>query len=225
MDFFRLIFASLLSVASLFLITKIMGHKQVGQLDFFDYVSGITIGSIGAEMATELDSPERPLFALIIWGCASLGLNFLTRILPKTRKFVNGTPTIVISDGKIYKENMKKARLDLSELMLLTREAGYFDLEDIAVAVFEYNGRLSILPRSDKAPITPSDMGIAVKPAKIGVELIMDGRVMGENLRRMKRDEKWLSGELRKNGYSSVREVLLAVSKEDGSVTFYPMKP
>ena len=222
MDFLYLCAVAVLSVASLFVITKIMGHKQVGQLDFFDYVSGITIGSIGAELATELDAPWKPLVALLVWCSASLGLNFLTRVLPKTRKYINGTPTIIISDGIIFKENMKKARLDLSELLLLLREAGYFDIDDIAVAVFEYNGKISILPKSDKAPLTPSDLNIVTSPSHICTEVIMDGRVIGENLDRMNKTYSWLLEMLKSNGYSSPREILLALYKGDGSLSLFP---
>ena len=122
MDIIKILLTALLSVAALFVITKIMGHKQVAQLDFFDYVSGITIGSIGAELATELEEPYKPLIALCVWGAASLFINFLTHKSPKTRKYVNGTPTILMNGGKLYRDNFKKAKLDLSEFSLLCRE-------------------------------------------------------------------------------------------------------
>ena len=182
MEIVGVILTALLSVAALFIVTKIMGHKQVAQLDFFDYVSGITIGSIGAELATELEAPEKPLIALCIWGLASLALNLLAHKIPKTRKYINGAPTILLNEGKLYRENLKKAKLDLSEFMLLCREAGYFDLEGIQTAVFEHNGRLSILPKSANRPVTPEDLKITAKATHVGTELIMDGRVMGENL-------------------------------------------
>ena len=126
MDIIKVILTSLLSVAALFIITKIMGHKQVAQLDFFDYVSGITIGSIGAELATNLEEPWKPLIALGIYGGVSVILSLLTHKFPKTRKYINGTPTILMNEGKIYRKNLKKAKLDLSEFMLLCREQGYF---------------------------------------------------------------------------------------------------
>ena len=107
MDISGVILTAALSVGALFLITKLMGHKQVAELDFFDYVSGITIGSIGAELATELESPEEPLVALGVWGLASVLLSLLSHKLPKTRKYINGTPTILINAGKIYRENLK----------------------------------------------------------------------------------------------------------------------
>ena len=101
MEIIKVILTALLSVASLFIITKIMGHKQVAQLDFFDYVSGITIGSIGAEFATELEKPYKPLIALAIYGLASLLLTLLAHKIPRTRKYINGTPTILMNDGKL----------------------------------------------------------------------------------------------------------------------------
>ena len=111
MDIIKVILTSLLSVAALFIITKIMGHKQVAQLDFFDYVSGITIGSIGAELATNLEEPWKPLIALGIYGGVSVILSLLTHKFPKTRKYINGTPTILMNEGKIYRKNLKKAKL------------------------------------------------------------------------------------------------------------------
>ena len=146
MDILDVILTALLSVIALFVIAKIMGHKQVSQLDFFDYICGITIGSIGAELATELDEPEKPLIALIVYGMVSVLLNYITTKIPSSRKYINGAPLILIQGGKIYRESLKKAKLDLTELMLLAREQGYFDLDTIEVAVFEHTGRISILP-------------------------------------------------------------------------------
>ena len=224
MDILKLLLTALLSVVALFVITKIMGHKQVAQLDFFDYVSGITIGSIGAELATELDEPWKPLVALLVWGAASIILNLITSKIPGARKYINGTPTILMHEGKIYRENLRKARLDLSEFLLLCRERGFFDLEDIQTAVFEHNGKLSVLPRSARRPATPEDLKIATRAAHIGVELIMDGRIMGENLSRIGRDERWLRGEIKRQGYGAESEIFLAIFREGEGVTIYALE-
>ena len=109
MEIFMVVLTALLSVVALFVITKIMGHKQVAQLDFFDYVSGITIGSIGAELATELDKPYKPLIALAIYGAASLLLNLITTKIPQARKYINGSPTVLMNGGKLYRKNFKNA--------------------------------------------------------------------------------------------------------------------
>ena len=223
MDIIKVILTSLLSVAALFIITKIMGHKQVAQLDFFDYVSGITIGSIGAELATEWEAPYRPLIALVIYGLASLLLSLLAHKLPRTRKYINGTPTILMDKGKLYRENLKQAKIDLSEFMLMCREQGYFDLDEIQTAIFEHNGKLSVLPRSEKRPIVPEDMSIAVKKASIGIELIMDGRILGENLERLGRNKVWLDKQLKSRGFTSERDIFLGIyHKEEDKLTLYP---
>ena len=223
MDIIQVILTALLSVAALYIVTKIMGHKQVAQLDFFDYVSGITIGSIGAELATELEEPYRPLIALAIYGFSSLVLNLLAHKIPRTRKYINGTPTILMDGDKLYRKNLKKAKLDLSEFMLLCREQGYFDLREIQTAVFEHNGKLSILPKASARPATPEDLKIPAKMTYIGVDVIMDGRVMGENLSRMGRDEQWLKKRLRSQGHTDVAEIFLGIyCREEDRLTLYP---
>ena len=225
MDIIKVILTALSSVVALFIITKIMGHKQVAQLDFFDYVCGITIGSIGAELSTELEEPYKPLIALGVYGLVSFLLNLLAHKLPKTRKYINGTPTILMNQGTIYRQNLKKAKIDLSEFMLLCRDQGYFDLDEIQLAVFEHNGKLSILPKAANRPATPSDLKITVKAAHIGVEIIMDGRIMGENLSRLGRDEAWLGFQLKLQGYESAKDIFLAVYiPEEDKLTLYPNK-
>lgn len=200
-----------------------MGHKQVAQLDFFDYVSGITIGSIGAELATELEKPYKPLIALAIYGTSSILLNLLAHKLPRTRKYINGTPTILMNDGKLYRKNLKQAKLDLSEFMLLCREQGYFDLDEIQTAIFEHNGKLSVLPRAQVRPVTPKDMNITVKTAHIGVEVIMDGRELGENLSRIGRNDRWLKKKLKSQGFTDTKDIFLAIYRaEDDKLTLYP---
>ena len=225
MDFIQILLTSALSVAALFCITKLMGHKQVAQLDFFDYISGITIGSIAAELATDLESPWKSLTALVIYGLVSILLSFLTHKFPRSRKYINGTPTILMNAGKLYRENLKKAKLDLSEFLLLCREAGYFDLSEIQTAIFEHNGKLSVLPVSDKRPTTPADLKLCPPPAHIGTEVIMDGRILEENLRRMGRDEAWLKKRLAEQKYHDAGEVFLAgYRREEDSLTVYGTK-
>ena len=108
MEIIKVILTSLLSAAVLFLLAKIMGHKQISQLDFFDYITGITIGSIAAELATELEDPLKPLIAMVVYGVIAVPLSILTNKFSRTRKYINGTPTILMHNGKFYRKNMKK---------------------------------------------------------------------------------------------------------------------
>jgi uncharacterized membrane protein YcaP (DUF421 family) len=224
MEIIKVLLTSLLSVGALFAVAKIMGHKQMSQLDFFDYISGITIGSIAAELATELEEPLKPLIAIAVYGAAAVLLSKITSLFPKTRKYINGTPTILMNNGKLYRENLKKAKLDLSEFMVMCRQQGYFNLSDIQTAVFEFNGKLSILPVSKKRPANPEDLNLSPAPEFIHTEVIMDGRILNENLKRMGLDDKWLQKQLNTQGYKKTEEVFLALCDENNQLTVFAME-
>lgn len=224
MRFLLLCLTALGSFAALFLIAKLAGHKQIAQLDFFDYVTGISIGSIAAEMATELEEPWKPLTAMVIYGGVTLLLSIVTNKFPRSRKFISGTPTILMDQGKLYRENLKKAKLDLSEFMVMCRQQGYFDLTAIQTAVFEYNGKLSILPVSGQRPATPQDMSLAPEQELLFTELIMDGRILEDNLKRMGRDSVWLNKQLEQHRIHAAAEVFLALCDRNGKFLLYEKK-
>ena len=221
MEPLKIILTCLSSAAVLFILAKLMGHKQIVQLDLFDYITGITIGSIAAEFATELENPIQPLIAMIVYGLIAVCLSILTSKFPRIRKYINGTPTILMNDGKRYRKNMKKARLDLSEFLVLCRQSGYFDLSAIQTAIFEYNGQLTILPTSGQRPATPDDLSLTPPPACIFTEVIMDGRIMGENLHRKGLNEQWLQKQLELQGYRSAKEVYLGLCDQNNQLSLY----
>lgn len=221
MEPLKIILTSLSSAVVLFILAKLMGHKQIVQLDLFDYITGITIGSIAAEFATELENPIQPLIAMIVYGLIAVCLSILTSKFPRIRKYINGTPTILMNDGKLYRKNMKKAKLDLSEFLVLCRQSGYFDLSAIQTAIFEYNGQLTILPTSGQRPATPDDLSLTSPPACIFTEVIMDGRIMGENLHRKGLNEQWLQKQLELQGYRSAKEVYLGLCDQNNQLSLY----
>lgn len=198
-----------------------MGHKQISQLDFFDYIAGITIGSIAAEMATELEEPWKPFVAMIIYGGATLLLSIISIKFPRTCKYLNGTPTILMDNGKLYRENLKKAKLDLSEFMVMCRQQGYFDLTNIQTAIFEYNGKLTILPQSAQRPLTPNDMNLAPAQDMIFTEIIMDGRILDDNLKRMGLNTKWLENQLKQNHICSADDIFLALCDKNLKFVYF----
>lgn len=221
MEILTLCITALGSFLVLFALAKLIGRKQIAQLDFFDYITGITIGSIAAEMATELEEPWKPLVAMVIYGVVTLLLSVLSNKFPGTRKYLNGTPTILLSNGKLYRENFKKTKLDLSEFLTLCREQGYFDLTDIHTAIFEYNGKLTILPMSAQRPATPQDLGLAPEQELLFTELIMDGRIQEENLKQLGLNRTWLQEQLRERGISTVQQVFLAACDRNLKLVVY----
>lgn len=224
MVFIKLCLIALGSFAVLFLVAKFIGHKQIAQLDFFDYITGITLGSIAAEMATELEEPWKPLTAMFLYGGVTLLLSIISNKFPRSRKYLNGSPTILMDNGKLFYKNLKKAKLDLSEFMVMCRQQGYFDLTNIQTAVFEYNGKLTILPVTSQRPATPKDLNVAPEQELLFTELIMDGRILEENLKRMGLDLTWLDKQLKQHHVHSPKDVILAVCDPNLKFVLYEKK-
>ncbi len=221
MNFLSVCVTSVASYLALFAMAKLMGHKQISQLDSFDYITGITIGSIAAEMATELEAPWKPLVAMVIYTFATLLMGFLSRKLPRTRKYLNGTAVILMDKGKLLRENFQKAKLDLNEFLVMCRELGYFDLASIETAVFEPNGALSVLPKSALRPATPKDLNLSPAQETLFTEVIMDGRVLEENLQKLGLDHVWLKKQLQRQGFDSAKDVFLGICDRNKNVQFY----
>ena len=221
MSFLKLLLTALGSFVALFIVAKFIGHKQISQLYFFDYITGITIGSIAAETATELEEPWKPLTAMVIYGVVTLLLRVITGKYSRTRKYLNATPTILMDQGKLYYENLKKAKLDLIEFMVMCRQQSYFDLTNIQTAVFEYNGKLTILPVSSRRPATPNNMNLAPEQELLFTELIMDGHILEGNLKRMGLDLTWLDKQLKARHVLSPKDVVLAVCDRNLKFVLY----
>ena len=183
---------TLLSLIVMFLLTKLMGSKQVSQMTLFDYVVGITIGSIAAELATELEDPERPLLAMVLWGLAAWGISVLGNKSLRARAFLSGKPLVLLDQGVIRRDNLKRARLDLNEFLTYCRIAGYFDLSEIQTAVLEHNGSVSFLPRETDRPATPADLGLRPEQSRLPVPFVMDGRLLPENIASAGKEPSWV---------------------------------
>ena len=225
MEFAKIVLSSLLSYAALFLCAKVIGRKQIAQLNFLDYITGITIGSIAAELATDLENMWKPLSAMGVYVLLTWLLSLIGKRAARSRTFLDGTPTIIMQNGKLYRSNMKKAKLDLSEFMVMCREQGYFNLADIHTAVFEYNGKLTILPVSKKRPVTPEDMKLSPEQETLSTEVIMDGRILEENLKRMGLNAAWLDKQLRTQGVHDAKAVFLGLCDAQNKLTLYKMDP
>lgn len=161
------------------------------------------------------------MIVMIIYGAVTVALNIITGKFPKTRKLLNGSPTVIMNNGKLYRENMKKSKLDLSEFLMMCREQGYFDLNDIQTAIFEYNGKLTVLPVSTGRPVTPDDLNMTPAPDSINVEVIMDGCVIDKNLKQMGLDTMWLDKQLKAQGYRSAKEIYLGVCDKNNQLSLF----
>ncbi len=223
MEFFIVLLTSVFSVALLFLLTKFMGNKQISQLNMFDYITGITIGSIAAEMAINLDETFLySLEAMIIYGLLAILITKITAKKIGARRLLAGYPILLFDNGIFYRENFRRAKVDISDFLTLCRSQGYFNLNQIQTAVIEYNGTISFLPSAKFSPPTADDLNLSPKQEKLLANVIFDGEIMPEALKNSGKNEKWLEKQLSSQGYKSEKEIFLGLCDEDGNLALYP---
>ena len=188
----------------------------------FDYITGITIGSIAAEMATELEEGfHKPLTAMIVYGLVAALLSVITNKSVKARRLIDGTSLILYDNGRLFKKNLRKANLNVSEFLTECRISGYPNIADIQTAVLEPNGRISVLPKSEARPATNRDMNIFPKEEKLPVTVILDGIVLKENLKYTGNNDVWLKKQLDEQGIKSVKDVFYASCDSNNNLSVY----
>jgi uncharacterized membrane protein YcaP (DUF421 family) len=202
---------SITAFVILYLITRMMGKKQISQLTFFDYVVGITIGSIAATMSVEPETEPLPaIVAISTWGLLVVFLGWLSLRGHSWEKLINGEPTVVIRDGKILEKNMGTARYSIADLLMQLRRKNVFNVADVEVALLEANGELSVLKKSELQPLTPRSLDIPVSERGMPSVVIEDGTVLTDTLEHLGRSEEWLQEKLREQCVESVHEVVVA---------------
>lgn len=200
-EWLHIVVRSILFVVFLLFVTKLLGKKQISELSFFEYISGITIGSIAGEVITGLERHW-------IYGLLSIGIFSLMTLLAdylglkskKIRDFVEGKSTIFIQDGKILEDQMKKERYSADELLALLRQKNVFNVADVEFAIIEPKGDLSVLLKKENQPITLKDLNMKVGNEKPSQTVIMDGKVFDDSLKTAGKSRNWLNFELEKLG-------------------------
>ena len=220
----KAVLTALGSIIIMFLISKLLGNKQISELNLFDYITGITIGSIASEMAVaeKMKDVWIATIAMVVYGIVTFALSILTIKSIRARRIFAGNPLLLIEDGKIYPENLKTAKLDTSDLLTRARNSGYFDISEISYAILENNGKISFLPKAVEKPITLKDLGREKEDDKLTVNVILDGVIMEGNLKYTGNDEKWLSKEMHKLGFSDVSDIFLGTVDSNNNLRLYP---
>lgn len=185
----------------LFAITKWLGKRQISQLSFFEYIAGMTIGDIAAQVSTGLDSKFfHGVFAILIFAVVPFLTGILSLKNKTARDFFEGKSTVLIKDGKILEDNLKKEKYTSDELLELLRGKDAFSVADVEFAVLEPSGELNVLLKKDRQPLTAKDIGLKVANEKEPQTVIMDGNVLDEPLSASGHNRAWLHAELEKLG-------------------------
>jgi len=201
LDWGVVILRSLGAIAILFLFTRLLGKKQIAQLTFFEYVVGITIGDVAAFISTDMEAHFwHGVTTLTMWFLIPLTVEFLTLKSKTLRDWFEGKATVLIKDGKILEDNLKKERFSSDELLEQLRVKNVFNLADVEFALMESSGDISVLLKKESQPLTPKHLGIKVSPEKAPQAVILDGEMIDEGLSNLGLNRGWLQTELDKLG-------------------------
>ncbi|MCS0791415.1 DUF421 domain-containing protein [Cytobacillus firmus] len=211
-----------ISFLVLFLLARLMGRKEIGQMTFFNWASAIGIGSIAGNLAVnESTLIKDGVISLIVWTLFTILMDMLDLKSKQGRTVTTGEPLIVIKAGRIMERALKISRVDLDELQALLRQKDIFSLNDVDYAILETNGELSVLKKESQQPVTKNDLNI-MSPNKdlipLPTEVIADGKVNSKNLSKLKLDNNWLDRELQKAKIHSAEDVFFAQVQQDGTL-------
>lgn len=218
----ELVLRLVIAFITLLILTRIMGRKEISQMTFFNFISAISIGTIGGSLVINSNlSIRNGLIALFIWSMFTIILGLIDIKTKKIRELIEGQPKILIKNGKIMESELRSARLDVDALNALLREKNVFSIFDVDYAIFETDGKLSVMKKEEQQFVTRSDMGIKQTTPRIypiSTEVIMDGHVLSDNLKKLNLTTEWLNKQLQNSGVKSASDVFYAEVAKDGKL-------
>ncbi len=221
MHILNISYRSIITLIFLFFLTKMLGKKQISQLSLFDYVVGITFGNIAADISLDIEKDLiAGLVSLFIYGFFAFLISYITKKCIKLRRFFIGVPTILVENGKIIECGLTKCKIDVNELLAEARGQGYFDLSEINYAIMETDGNISFLPYEWAKNSTKKDLKIKTNDNALVANLIIDGKILDNNLKCINKDKEWLLHELKVKGHK-IEDILLATLDNKNKFTIY----
>jgi len=220
MDFWAISLKTTLSFLVLLILARLLGKKQLSQLTFFHYITGITIGSIAADMASQSETPFMGGFlSLICWTVLTGLTSYISMKFPTFRTWIDDEPTIIIKDGEISVKSLKSSRLHMDDVLMMLREQSIFSIQDVHYAILETNGELSVMKKVGLQEATKQDVKIPLTlPLFLPSEIISDGKIVKKNLEELDLSEEWVMKKLKKHGVNSVSDVFYAQLQTNGSL-------
>lgn len=216
-EYIEIVLRSVITFLGLLCLALLMGRKQLSQITFFDYVVGITIGSIAAVIVVDRTvSIIDGTIALVLWSILPIIFGYISIKSIRFRMLVDGEPKIVIQNGVIMNKNMLKEKYNMGDLLMQLRDKGVFDIAEVDFAILEPNGKLSVLKKPQHNTVTLKDMNMNADYKGIMTELIIDGRVIKKHLESIGKDSEWLQAQLDKRHIDCIESVVFAGVQSDG---------
>lgn len=217
-QFISVLWKSLLIFAMLMILTRIIGRKLLSQVSFFDYIIGITIGTISGAYITQTIEGTWVLLSPVILTIVTIAFGYINMKSNHARKITEGEPVVVMQNGKILDKNLVKLRYHIDDLEMQLREKGIFNFADVEFAVLEPHGQLSVLKKTQKQPLTPKDLNLQTQYQGLATEIIKNGKVFEENLKQNNLSFDWLYQELKKINIDKVTDIVYAALNTDGTL-------
>lgn len=215
-------FRSIVSLVVLFIVTKLIGKKQVSELSLFDYVIGISIGNFAAELSINLETNLiNGSIAVIIFGIVAYIVSLISLKSMSFRRFFFGVPTVIIQDGKILINSMKECKIDMNDLLEQARIAGYFDISEIAYAIMESNGSMSFLPYDKFERPNKADLSLKTRCTGLYANVVIDSKIIEKSLENIGKDRDWLFKELKKKRIYDLDDILLVTVSCDDKINVF----
>ncbi len=224
-DILEIALRIVICAAVLIIFAKIDGAKQISQLTFFDYIVGITVGSIAGALCIDDNIPiHLGVLAIVLFMLLNLLISFVTNKSIVLRRLLIGEPIFLLAKGEVLYDGLKRSRFDLNDLLRELRVLGYFDISEINYAILEPSGALSVLPKAYARPPKVSDMALKLSEDVLKANVVIDGKALEGNLRAFNKDTAWLESELKKQGYMRLKDVVLATLDENELLTVFLKK-
>ncbi|MFD2043473.1 DUF421 domain-containing protein [Ornithinibacillus salinisoli] len=195
----------------LFFITKILGKTTINQLTPFDFITAIVLSELlGNGIYEDKVSMIYIIYTVLLWGILMISMEKILLKYKSLRGLLESNPSIIIRDGKIDRHQLKKNRMNINQLLSLLRQSEIFSIREVAFAILESNGAISVLKKHLYQKVTIEDLKLPPQPTDLSTTLIMDGEVIEDNIRSLGFDETWLQKQLVTKGINSSEKVLYA---------------
>ncbi|MDD2397852.1 MAG: DUF421 domain-containing protein [Tissierellia bacterium] len=217
---YRVIF----SFIALLIMARLMGKEHMSQLTFFDYVTGITVGSLAASVVTDTSLEMiKGIYALILWSLLNIIIEFVTLKFDKSRLLISGKPSVLIKRGEIDEKTLAKSRFNADELNMMLRKKDIFDITEVDYAILETSGELTVLKKPKFDFIKKKDMSISVKQNKnLPVQIINKGKIIDSIMTEFNIDIDWVHSEVKRLGYNDIKDIFYAGINCDGQFFIVP---
>jgi uncharacterized membrane protein YcaP (DUF421 family) len=213
----------LLGFVGLFIITKMLGKTQFSQVTPFDFISAIFLGEVVGSALYDGQTTVYPmLYSLFLWGSFMLAIKTAGQKSLKIRSWIDGSPSIVIRNGRIIRKELKKNRINIHDLLYMLRQSNVFSVREVEYAILEPNGSISVLKKADYGHVTRRDLNLPPKQVHLPTSLITDGEIIWDNLKAIGLDQQWLEGQILSFGIDKVQHVLYAEWKENEGIYIVP---